>query len=76
MRAAERAQTALAGEGPRGTNTRDQRSPKTSLRIGDDCPTVLEGVSVAGSSGRELLCSPIVLPRSAERGRRKALWVC
>src|SRR5689334_17421908 len=32
---------------------------------------------VGGAAARvgELLCSPIALPRSAERGRRKALWV-
>ena len=32
---------------------------------------------VGGAAARvgELLCSPIMLPRSAERGRRKAPWV-
>ena len=28
-----------------------------------------------GGSGREVLCSPIVLPALTERGRKKAPWV-
>jgi hypothetical protein len=33
--------------------------------------------SVGGGAARvgELLCSPIMLPRSSERGRKKAPWV-
>src|SRR6516162_1198206 len=58
VRAAERAQTELAGKGPRGTNTRDQRSPRHHCASG----------TIAHSARRVLLCAlNVVEDREATR---------